>query len=139
MTTTSTSRRAESPQLQPLAQRLQAWRATRPLGQRIPEELWKAAVDLARVHGLSRTATALKLSYADLQRRLSGHRVSRRGRRLSPPAFVELAAPTLPTSLRDCGTLEVVQGSEARLILRLPNARPRELLPLVQLFLRHRS
>ncbi len=138
MTTTSTSRRAEPPQLQPLAQRLQGWRATRSRGQRIPEELWKAAADLARVHGLSRTATALKLSYADLQRRLSGQRVSRRGRQLSPPAFVELA-PALPASLRECGTLEVVQGSGSRLIVRLPNAKPRELLPLVKLFLRHRS
>ena len=136
MTTTSTSRRTESPQLQPLAQRLQAWRATRPRGQRIPEELWKAAADLARVHGLSRTATAL--SYSDLQRRLSGQRVSRRGRQLSPPAFVELS-PALPASLRECGTLEVVQGSGSRLIVRLPNAKPRELLPLVKLFLRHRS
>ena len=138
MTTTSTSRRTEPPQLQPLAQRLQAWRATRPLGQRIPEELWKAAADLARVHGLSRTATALKLSYSDLQRRLSGQRVSRRRRQLSPPAFVELA-PALPATLRECGTLEVVQGSGSRLIVRLPNAKPRELLPLVKLFLRHRS
>jgi len=138
MTTTSTSRRTESPQLQPLAQRLQAWRATRPRGQRIPEELWKAAADLARVHGLSRTATALKLSYSDLQRRLSGQRVYRRGRQLSPPAFVELS-PALPASLRECGTLEVVQGSGSRLIVRLPNAKPRELLPLVKLFLRHRS
>ena len=138
MTTTTTSRRTEPPQLQPLAQRLQGWRATRPLGQRIPEELWKAAVDLARAHGLSRTATALKLSYADLQRRLSGQRMSRRGRRLSAPAFVELA-PALPATLRESGTLEVVQGSGSRLILRLPNAKAKELLPLVQLFLRHRS
>ena len=138
MTTTSTSRRTEPPQFEPLAQRLQGWRATRSRGQRIPEELWKAAADLARVHGLSRTATALKLSYADLQRRLSGQRVSRRGRQLSPPAFVELT-PALPASLRECGTLEVVQGSGSRLIVRLPNAKPRELLPLVKLFLRHRS
>ncbi len=138
MATTSTSRRIEPPQLQPLAQRLKAWRAARAPGQRIPEELWKAAADLARVHGLSRTATALKLSYYDLQRRLSSHRLPHK-RPLSPPAFVELAAPASLPGLSEGGTLEVFQVSGARLTLRLPNASPRELLPLVHLFLRHHS
>ncbi len=74
MATTSTKSRTGPPQLQILAQRLKAWRATRTPGKRIPEDFWKAAADLARVHGLSRTAAALKLSYYDLQRRLSDNR-----------------------------------------------------------------
>jgi len=61
--TLSTTPRTEPPQLHLLAQRLKAWRAARSPGQRIPDELWKAAADLARVHGLSRTAAALKLNY----------------------------------------------------------------------------
>ena len=47
--------------VQSLARQLMAWRARRRPGQRIPEELWKAAADLARLHGLSPMATALKL------------------------------------------------------------------------------
>ena len=46
-----------------LAKRLEAWRASRSVGQRIPEELWQEAVSLAQVHGLSYTSTALKLYY----------------------------------------------------------------------------
>jgi hypothetical protein len=135
MATTSTT--SDPPQLQSLARRLKAWRTTRIPGQRIPDELWRAAADLARVHGLSRISTALQLSYYDLQRRLSGLRVQRR-RRGSAPAFVELAPLVPPAGPGDGSTLELVQASGARLTLRLPNASPKELLPMVQLFLRRR-
>lgn len=137
MTKTSTTPRTDPPQLQPLAQRLKAWRATRRPGQRIPEDLWKGAADLARVHGLNPTAAALKLSYYDLQRRLSGVHVPRR-RRVPAAGFVELAAPAPLPGLCERGTLELVQASGARLTLRLPNASPRDFLPLVHQFLRHR-
>ena len=139
MATISTTPRIEPPQLHPLVQRLKAWRATRPPGQRIPEDLWKAAADLARVHGLNPTAAALKLSYYDLQRRVSGARVPRRRRRVPPVSFVQLAPPALAAGPGPDGTLELVQASGARLTLRLPKARPRDLLSMVQLFLRHRS
>ena len=137
MATTSTTPRTHPPQLEPLAQRLNAWRAKHRRGQRLPEELWRAAADLARVHGLSRTSAALRLNYYDLQRRLSGKRVQRK-RRLAPPPFIELAPPALPSGLGERGTLELIQASGARLTLRLPNATPRDLLPLVHLMLRHR-
>jgi hypothetical protein len=128
----------DSPQLQPLARRLTAWRATRTRGQRIPEELWIAAANLARVHGLNRTATALRLNYYGLQRHLSrGEGQPKPG--LPPPTFVELAPPALPAGFQEHGTLEWVQASGARLTLRLPNASPNELLPILQLFLRHRA
>ena len=138
MATTSTTPRPDPAQLQPLAQRLKAWRATRTPGQRIPDELWRAAADLARVHGLSRTATVLRLSYHDLQRRLSGVRGPSR-RRVPAPTFFELAPPPSPADPGEGGTLELVRASGARLTLRLPNASSRDLLPMVQLFLRHRS
>jgi hypothetical protein len=134
----TTTLRTVSAQLQPLAQRLKLWRATRCRGQRIPKELWAAATELARVHGLNQTATTLKLNYYGLQRRLSSGPL-RTKRPVPPPAFVELAAPSLAASRDDHDTLELVQASGARLTLRLPNASPKDLLPVVQLFLRHRS
>jgi len=138
MATTLTTSRSDSPPIHPLVQRLKAWRSTRIRGQRIPEELWKAAVDLARVHGLHPTAAALKLNYYGLQRRLLGGRVQRKRRVTSAP-FVELAPPAMPCGLDERGTLEMVKASGARLSLRLPHASPKDLLPLVHLFLRHRS
>ena len=123
----------ESPPFQPLAERLKEWRATRQPGARIPEELWKSAADLARVHGLSRTVTALRLSYYDLQRRVSGAGVVRR-RRGPVTQFVEV--PALRAIPGEQGTIELVQASGARLTVRLPNARPKDLLPIIHLFLR---
>ena len=138
MATTSTTSRTEPPQLHPLAQHLKAWRSTRTPGQRIPDELWRAAADLARVHGLSRTAAALKLSYYDLKRRLLAGRIPRRGR-LTPAPFVEVAPPALTGGPGEGGTVELVQACGARLTLRLPNASAKDLLPLVHLFPRRRS
>ena len=62
--------------LHALAKRLEAWRASRSVGQRIPEELWQEAVSLAQIHGLSYTSTALNLYYYGLQRRMGQPRRS---------------------------------------------------------------
>ena len=134
----STTPVTNSPQFHRLAERLKAWRATRTHGQRIPEDLWKAAANLAGVHGLNPTAAALKLNYYGLERRLSGGRGPRK-RPLLPTPFVELSSSTLTPDLGQRGTLELVRASGARLTLRLPNASPKDLLPVVQMFLRHRA
>ena len=134
----TTAPHADPSRLHLLAQRFKTWRATRERGQRIPAELWKAATDLAQVHGLSPTAAALKLSYNGLQRRLLGGGAPRRGRS-GPPRFIEMPAVALPPGPCERGTLELVQASGARLILRFPDAGPRDFLPLVQLFLRPRA
>ena len=118
-----------------LAQRFKTWRAGRRRGERIPEELWQAAAECARRDGLSATATKLKLSYYDLQRRLeAGGRARRSGSR--GPVFVEVPVTPVPASGEDRGTVELVQAGGTRLILRFPSASPNDLLPVVQLFLR---
>ena len=129
---------AASAELQAVARHLKIWRATRRPGQRIPEDLWQAATDLARIHGLSRTTTALKLSYYALRRRLRAGPAPSRGRRRAP-VFVEVPTMPLPSGGGERGTVELVAASGARLILRVPDAGPAELLALVRLFLRHRA
>jgi len=129
---------ADAVGLAALAGRLEAWRASRRRGEGIPAELWQAAAELARIHGLNPAAAALKLNYYDLQGRMLGRPAPRRGRRRSA-AFVEVPALPLPNrSGEQGGTIELVQGSGARLILRLPDARAKDLLPVVRLFLRRR-
>ena len=123
------------PQLHRLTQRLKAWRSKRQPGQRIPEALWKAAGGLARLHGVNPTASALGLSYYDLQGRMTAG-VGSTQSRATGPTFVELPAPPLARSVTDPGTLELTRPSGARLVLRLSIATPRHLLPLVQAFLR---
>ena len=137
--TSTSSLGAASAELQAVARHLKTWRATRHPGQRIPEDLWRAAANLARVHGLSRTATVLKLSYYDLRRRRQAGQARSSGRRRCGPVFVEVPAMPLPPGGGERGTVELVAASGARLILRVPDVRPNDLLPLVRLFLRHRA
>ena len=137
--TSTTARGAASLGLPALAQRLKTWRATRQPSQHIPEDLWRAAADLAQVHGLSRTATALNLSYYDLRRRLQAGQAPSRGGGRRVPVFVEVPAGPLPSGGGERGTVELVHACGARLILRAPAAGPTDLLPLVRLFLRHRA
>jgi hypothetical protein len=45
--------------------RFEQWRQTRLGKARIPDELWLAAVEVARRHGCNRTAAALRLEAAN--------------------------------------------------------------------------
>ena len=121
--------------LSALAAGLNAWRSTRSVGQRIPEHLWKAAAELARVDGVGPIAAALKLSYYDLQRRV-GPPARARKPRTKPPHFVELPPPRTPDRSTGPETVELTRPNGSRLILRLPTVRARDLLPLVHAFLR---
>ncbi len=118
-----------------LALRLKSWRRTRRPGQRIPEDLWSQAVRLAHIQGLSPVSTALQLNYYDLQRRL-GMPARARKSPVKPAHFVELPSPVALERSADSGTLELTRSNGSRLILRLPTSRARDLLLLVQTFLR---
>jgi putative transposase len=71
--------------------RIQAWRQRRQPGGRIPPSLWALAVRLVAKHGLSRTATALRLDYYSLKERAE----TAACQPLPSPAFVELPAPVV--------------------------------------------
>jgi hypothetical protein len=134
--TTMLVSRGEPAGQQPLAQRFRTWRASRRRGERIPEELWQAATELARRDGLSATAAMLKLSYYDLKRRLLAGGASRRSGSRAP-LFVEVPAVALSPDGGERGMVELVHAGGARLILHRCAAGSDELLPLVELFLRH--
>jgi hypothetical protein len=85
-------RRELPPDLMQGRRRFRAWREQRKLGERISQPLWALAVRLAKVHGVSRTASALGLDYYSLQRRIGTAAVQAQS---SNPAFVELPSPIL--------------------------------------------
>lgn len=74
---------------------LAAWRQRRRHREAIPENLWRLIVPLARSHGVSPVARALRLNYTALrQRTLAGRAPVLAGK---PSAgFVEVAAPPWP-------------------------------------------
>ena len=107
-----------------LARRFAAWRQGHAFGARIPEPLWDAAAALAVEHGISRTATTLKLGYYDLKKR-----VDRKG---SIPAFVELSPPML--SAPSVCTIELEKRDGSRMRIELKGASPADLAAVSRSF-----
>jgi hypothetical protein len=109
----ASERRGLPPDLALGRSRFQAWRGERKLGERIPRPLWDLAVRLAKLHGVSRTATALGLDYYGLQRRTKAVAAPAPS---SNPAFVEVQAPIVAG--KEC-RLEFDNGAGATLRVQL--------------------
>jgi hypothetical protein len=89
--------------------RFENWRQNRQGKQRIPDELWSAAIEVARRDGVNPTAAALHLDGGKLKRRMMAAD-SVPGKAM-PPKFVELLAPAV--DLREC-TIEL-EGRKGKL------------------------
>ena len=117
------SRRARIPNIEEVRARFEQWRQTRRGKSPIPEELWSAAIEVARRDGVNRTAAALHLDGGKRKRRMTASKSV--GRKTVPPMFVELRAsgpsgPEYTIELEGCkGKLRIhCQGQPRRI---LPN------------------
>jgi hypothetical protein len=99
-----------------LARRFGQWRRTHPLGARIPQRLWDSAIEMARQHGLSRTATALGLGYQSLKKRVEEAPLhdGDSPTRSREAGFVELPAWSFAGSTECLVELEKEGGSRMR-------------------------
>ncbi len=93
------------------------WRQNRKRGTRIPEALWRAAVDAARDCGVSRAAQALGLDYYRLKKRVeSTHEDPESGLAGAGREFLEIplfaSAPECVLEMKDA------QGARLRVELR---------------------
>ena len=78
-------------EIEEVVARFEQWRQTRQGKARIPDELWSAAIEVARREGVNRTAAALHLDGGKLKRRMvAADGVSGKA---MPPSFVEFMAP----------------------------------------------
>ena len=84
-------------------ERFAEWRRTRAKKARIPDELWAAAVEVARRDGVNRTAQALHLDGGKLMRRVtaSGQQPGAMPED-APAAFIELVSSSQPDSRLEC-------------------------------------
>ena len=108
--------------------RFQAWRGERKLGERIPRPLWDLAVRLAKLHGVSRTATALGLDYYTLKKRAEETAVQPQS---SDPAFVELPSPVV---VGKQGLFELDNGAGARIRVQLVGYDAADVVALLRNF-----
>ena len=89
--------------------RFENWRQNRRGKQPIPDELWSAAIEVARRDGVNPTAAALHLDGGKLKRRMvAAGSVSGKA---ATPTFVELMPPAV--DLREC-TIEL-EGRKGKL------------------------
>lgn len=110
-------------------ERFEAWRRSRKFGSRIPDKLWLLAVTLAEAHGLSRTASALKLDYHALKKRVAGNGCDSG---TLAPAFIELA-PSPSASSTEC-VVEFEDGLGARMRVHLRGCEIPDLADLCRSF-----
>ena len=96
--------------------RFEAWRQNRKGKASIPDELWSAAVEVARKEGVSRTSTELRVEWNHLKRRMAA--ASAASPKAALPVFVELVAPRAQ-SLPEC-TIEL-EGRRGKLRIQLKN------------------
>jgi hypothetical protein len=59
-----------APGVKVVGRRIEHWRRVRVKRSPMPEELWEAATELARVHGTSAVARELRLGYESLRERV---------------------------------------------------------------------
>ena len=110
------AREATTEQLKAVCGRVEQWRAHRQGGRsRVPEDLWDAAVEVARVEGVHATSKALRFNYYSLKDRLERANSAALARRKPDreATFVEVQMPSLATrgSAGDAKTVVELVGS----------------------------
>ena len=108
--------------------RFESWRRARAVGTRIPERLWTLAVKLANAYGLHRTASALRLDYYTLKRRVES---TNSPAHAATPAFVELSPPV--GTPREC-VIEFEDHSGATMRVHLRGCEVPDLVALGRSF-----
>jgi hypothetical protein len=125
------SRRVAVADIDAVRSRFEQWRRTRQGKARIPDELWSAAVELARRNGINRTAAPLRLDGGKLKRLMLA--AGANSRRPVPPKFVELMPPGGLPSVSGVGecTLEL-DCDNRKLRIHCKGASVAELAALTQ-------
>jgi hypothetical protein len=115
--------------LEAVQQRFAHWRTTRSRLGLIPEPLWQQAVEQAQVHGVCRTAKALRLHAGTLSKKIQARTPVAES--ATVPLFVELA----PLPMGGGCTVEFFHAERARMRVELPASARDELRMLTETFL----
>jgi hypothetical protein len=105
---------------------LDRWRSRHRPHTRLPEELWRKAMTLARKHGLNRTASALGLKYYSLKKRVEAKAPGVSKAEKIPCEFVELLPRPMTASSVEC-TIELQDESGAMVRMHVKGARMADL------------
>jgi hypothetical protein len=105
--------------------RFEHWRQHRKGKAAIPDELWRAAIELARRNGVNPTAAELRLDGAKLKRLMLAAGAARD--EAAPPSFVELIAPAA-AAVPECSV--ELEGRRGKLKIQIKGTSAAELASL---------
>jgi hypothetical protein len=94
----------------------------------MPEELWRAAAELTKSHGISAVARALGLNYGNLKRRVCGSQRGAQRALGAQPLFVEIERA--PAVLEPRCVFEIEDRCGLRMAIRFEGQSPAELAAL---------
>lgn len=115
---------------------LEAWRGQRRHGQRIPEELWGAAVRVAGRHGVNRVSRALGLDYYHLKKRSGSGKEKGSRTDGNEPVFVEVASVAAEVADSNAGcVVELEKGNGVRMRICVRDAATVDWLRMKEAFL----
>jgi hypothetical protein len=112
--------------LEELGVRFEEFRSSHRSRERLPEELWGAAAEIAMRRGLNITARALRLDSNNLKKRMgqqAGLPKVKRGRRkktmpVASAAFLELLAPVAGAATSCMVEVDSARGGKLRMELK---------------------
>jgi len=100
---------------------------------RLPKELWRHAVGLAREHGLNKTACALGVKYYSLKKHLDEANADALIPPKSKPDFIEFVPGVIPPGSVEC-TIEWADGCGATVRMHIRGASLSELASVAGVF-----
>ena len=112
-----------------VCRRFDRWRKSHTARLPIPEKLWASAAQVAREHGVFRTAKVLHLEYGKLKRMVEGVTPSTRPAWTSA-AFVELVPPQAVGLSSEC--VMELEGPRGKLRIQWKGATASDLAGLIR-------
>jgi hypothetical protein len=122
--------------LSEVKEQFKKWRRTRKSPRPVPEELWKAAVNLSANHSISQISRDLILDYSTLKKRVQNKKKNSVAK-ISCPDFIELGFEP-PTAISEC-LIEMEDSLGGKMRMHFKNKTDIELLELVKAFFRKGS
>jgi hypothetical protein len=127
------------PDMRKVYRRLRRWRSSHTRRVPFPDALWAAAGELAREHGINRTAKALRLEYGKLKDRAGAAGPAQKVVRKVRSAMPRHARPAVPATFRELITprpgsvasaVVELEGPRGRMKIEFKGAAPAELMAL---------
>ena len=116
--------------MQRVWRRFERWRRGRKARLPIPEKLWASAAQVARDHGVFRTAKVLRLEYGKLKRMAGGPTPDARAAQ-APTRFLELAPPQA-AGVSEC--VVELEGPRGKLRIQWKGVTASELAGLIRVW-----